>query len=139
MDENNNQFNENDEGMFGGADLEQGQEIAKNTLNTAFDMGANATKKVAGAGKNAVSSLKNRASKKDDKEDDVSENSDKNEGNHQATSPNSEKGKGGKNEKGNNDNKKRRFCALHDITLIEVPYTEENLLSYDYLMEKAGY
>lgn len=38
-----------------------------------------------------------------------------------------------------NDNKKRRFCALHDITLIEVPYTEENLLSYDYLMERAGY
>ena len=27
----------------------------------------------------------------------------------------------------------------NDITLIEVPYTDENLLSYDYLMEKAGY
>ena len=38
-----------------------------------------------------------------------------------------------------NDNKKRRFCALHGITLIEVPYTEENLLSYDYIMTKAGY
>ena len=38
-----------------------------------------------------------------------------------------------------NDNKKRRFCALHDITLIEIPYTEENLLSYDYILEKAGY
>lgn len=38
-----------------------------------------------------------------------------------------------------NDNKKRRFCALHDITLIEIPYTEENLISYDYIMEKAGY
>ena len=38
-----------------------------------------------------------------------------------------------------NDNKKRRFCALNDITLIEVPYTDENILSYDYLMEKAGY
>ena len=38
-----------------------------------------------------------------------------------------------------NDNKKRRFCALHDITLIEVPYTEENMLSYDYIMSKAGY
>ena len=38
-----------------------------------------------------------------------------------------------------NDNKKRRFCALHDITLIEVPYTEENLITYDYIMEKAGY
>ena len=38
-----------------------------------------------------------------------------------------------------NDNKKRRFCALHGFTLIEIPYTEENLISYDYIMEKAGY
>lgn len=38
-----------------------------------------------------------------------------------------------------NDNKKRRFCALHDFNLIEIPYTEENLLSYDYIMRKAGY
>lgn len=38
-----------------------------------------------------------------------------------------------------NDNKKRRFCAFHNITLIEIPYTEENLISYDYIMERAGY
>ena len=38
-----------------------------------------------------------------------------------------------------NDNKKRRFCALHDFKLIEIPYTEENLISYDYIMNKAGY
>ena len=38
-----------------------------------------------------------------------------------------------------NDNKKRRFCALHDFKLIEIPYTEENLISYDYIMHKAGY
>lgn len=38
-----------------------------------------------------------------------------------------------------NDNKKRRFCALNDITLIEIPYTEEHLISYDYIMKKAGY
>ena len=38
-----------------------------------------------------------------------------------------------------NDNKKRRFCALHDIKLLELPYTEENLISYDYIMNKAGY
>ncbi len=38
-----------------------------------------------------------------------------------------------------NDNQKRRFCALHDIKLIEIPYTEENLLSYDYIMKQAGY
>lgn len=36
-----------------------------------------------------------------------------------------------------NDNKKRRYCALHDIRLIEIPYTEEHLISYDYIMEKA--
>ena len=38
-----------------------------------------------------------------------------------------------------NDNKKRRFCALHEFKLIEIPYTEENLISYDYIMKKAGY
>ena len=38
-----------------------------------------------------------------------------------------------------NDNKKRRFCALNDIKLIEIPYYEENLISYDYIMERAGY
>ena len=38
-----------------------------------------------------------------------------------------------------NDNQKRRFCALHDFKLIEIPYTEENLITYDYIMEKAGY
>ena len=38
-----------------------------------------------------------------------------------------------------NDNKKRRFCALNDIKLIEIPYTEENLITYDYLLHKAGY
>ena len=38
-----------------------------------------------------------------------------------------------------NDNQKRRFCALHDFRLIEIPYTEENLISYDYIMHKAGY
>ena len=38
-----------------------------------------------------------------------------------------------------NDNQKRRFCALHGFNLIEIPYTEENLISYDYIMHKAGY
>ena len=38
-----------------------------------------------------------------------------------------------------NDTQKRRFCALHHITLVEVPYTEEDLITYDYLFEKAGY
>lgn len=38
-----------------------------------------------------------------------------------------------------NDNLKRRFCALHEIKLIEISYEDEHLLSYDYIMEKAGY
>ena len=36
-----------------------------------------------------------------------------------------------------NDNQKRRFCALHEFNLIEIPYTEEHLISYDYIMKKA--
>ena len=38
-----------------------------------------------------------------------------------------------------NDNKKRRYCALNDIKLIEIPYYEENLVDYDYIMSRAGY
>ena len=38
-----------------------------------------------------------------------------------------------------NDNQKRRFCALHGFNLIEIPSTEENLISYDYIMHRAGY
>lgn len=38
-----------------------------------------------------------------------------------------------------NDNKKRRYCALHNIRLLEIPYNEENLISYDYIMNKVGY
>ena len=38
-----------------------------------------------------------------------------------------------------NDNQKRRFCAFHDFKLIEIPYTDENLISYDYIMKLAGY
>ena len=48
-------------------------------------------------------------------------------------------GKRGLYQQQHNDNKKRRFCALNDIRLIEIPYTEENLISYDYIMQKAGY
>lgn len=48
-------------------------------------------------------------------------------------------GKRGLYQQQHNDNKKRRFCALKDINLVEIPYTEENLLSYDYIMHKAGY
>ena len=48
-------------------------------------------------------------------------------------------GKRGLYQQQHNDNKKRRFCALRDLNLIEIPYTDENLISYDYIMHKAGY
>lgn len=38
-----------------------------------------------------------------------------------------------------NDKKKRRYCALERINLIEIPYYEEHLINYDYIMTKAGY
>ena len=38
-----------------------------------------------------------------------------------------------------NDKKKRRFCALNQINLIEIPYYEEHFINYDYIMNKAGY
>jgi hypothetical protein len=38
-----------------------------------------------------------------------------------------------------NDNLKRRYCGLHNILLIEIPYTDEHLLSFDYIMHRAGW
>ena len=38
-----------------------------------------------------------------------------------------------------NDKKKKRYCILHNIPLVEIPYWEECLVNYDYIMEKAGY
>lgn len=38
-----------------------------------------------------------------------------------------------------NDNQKRRFCALKGLTLIEIPYTDEDIITYDYIFQKAGY
>lgn len=48
-------------------------------------------------------------------------------------------GKKGFYQQQHNDAQKRRFCALHGFNLIEIPYTEEHLISYDYIMKKAGY
>lgn len=36
-----------------------------------------------------------------------------------------------------NDNQKKRFCAFHDFNLVVIPYTDEHLLSYDYIINKA--
>lgn len=38
-----------------------------------------------------------------------------------------------------NDDKKRRFCAMNGYKLIEIPYTDEYNIDYDYIMKKAGY
>lgn len=38
-----------------------------------------------------------------------------------------------------NDKLKRRYCGLKGITLIEIPYYEEHLITFDYIMKKAGY
>lgn len=38
-----------------------------------------------------------------------------------------------------NDNKKRRFCSQMGYRLIEIPYNEEHLVDYDYIMKRAGY
>ena len=38
-----------------------------------------------------------------------------------------------------NDVQKKRYCLEHNIKLIEIPYTEEHLIDYDYIMKKAGY
>ena len=48
-------------------------------------------------------------------------------------------GKKGLYQQQHNDNKKRRFCALHNYKLIEIPYPDEGIISYDYIMKKAGY
>ena len=38
-----------------------------------------------------------------------------------------------------NDAQKRKYCEEHNITLVIVPYWEEGMLDYDYLMKAAGY
>lgn len=47
-------------------------------------------------------------------------------------------GKRGFYQQQHNDDKKRRFCALNGIKLIEIPYTDENKLNYDYLIDLIG-
>jgi hypothetical protein len=38
-----------------------------------------------------------------------------------------------------NDNLKREYCRLHGYKLIEIPYTDEQIITYDYIMRSAGY
>ena len=48
-------------------------------------------------------------------------------------------GKRGLYQQQHNDNQKRRFCALHNITLLEIPYTDYDMISFDYIMRRVGY
>lgn len=36
-----------------------------------------------------------------------------------------------------NDTLKRRWCAKNHVTLVEIPYTDEHLITYDYIMQRA--
>lgn len=38
-----------------------------------------------------------------------------------------------------NDVKKKEYCLKHNILLICIPYTDENIITYDYIMKRAGY
>lgn len=38
-----------------------------------------------------------------------------------------------------NDERKRKYCRRNGINLVEIPYWDEPLLSYTYIMERAGY
>ena len=38
-----------------------------------------------------------------------------------------------------NDMKKREYCRKHNLKLIAIPYTDEYLINYDYIMKLAGY
>lgn len=38
-----------------------------------------------------------------------------------------------------NDTQKRLYCQEHGITLVAIPYWDENIMDYDYIMRAAGY
>ena len=38
-----------------------------------------------------------------------------------------------------NDTQKRKYCQEHGYTLIAIPYWDEGIMDYDYIMKAAGY
>lgn len=38
-----------------------------------------------------------------------------------------------------NDMKKRQYCKEHGITLVIIPYWDQARITYDYILEAAGY
>ena len=38
-----------------------------------------------------------------------------------------------------NDTQKRQYCQAHNLTLVSIPYWDEHIMDYDYIMKMAGY
>ena len=38
-----------------------------------------------------------------------------------------------------NDTMKRKYCLANNIKLISIPYWDESIMDYDYIMREAGY
>ena len=38
-----------------------------------------------------------------------------------------------------NDAQKRKYCIEHGYTLVTIPYWDESIIDYDYIMRAAGY
>lgn len=38
-----------------------------------------------------------------------------------------------------NDMKKRQYCKAHGYKLVIIPYTDQNMINYDYIYHAAGY
>jgi hypothetical protein len=38
-----------------------------------------------------------------------------------------------------NDAQKRKYCMEHGYTLVTIPYWDESIIDYDYIMRAAGY
>lgn len=38
-----------------------------------------------------------------------------------------------------NDQQKRQYCLKHNYTLVTIPYWDEGIMDYDYIMKAAGY
>lgn len=48
-------------------------------------------------------------------------------------------GAGGLRKQQYNDMQKRLYCKNHGITLVAIPYWDQNIVNYDYIMRAAGY
>lgn len=48
-------------------------------------------------------------------------------------------GKKGVNKQKYNDKKKRIYCLEHNIPLVIIPYYDYDKITYDYILEKAGF